>query len=347
MIRVLIIWKFRISGTVGAVITNPLEVVKTRMQSSLFHNLPHQISLATSSPLGGSSSSTATAALRVVAPLRMAWMHILGTVDVLRSIYTSEGLSALWRGMGPTIVGVMPSRAIYFSTYSSAKHLLMGVNGGVESSWIHLSSALAAGIATSTATNPIWLVKTRMQLQCSTPTNAATISSTPIYRNSWHCLRVILRTEGVGGLYRGLTASYLGTLEGTIQWVLYEKLKKSVARRRQQQLGKSISSSSYSMSNLTWTDFFLTAATAKLVAAVIAYPHEVIRTRLREDGSQYRGLWRTTMRIVKEEGVRGFYGGMTAHLMRVVPNSAIMFFCYECIVHGYSRWSSSSDDQSE
>ncbi|CAG8780230.1 15998_t:CDS:1, partial [Racocetra persica] len=33
------------------------------------------------------------------------------------------------------------------------------------------------------------------------------------------------------------------------------------------------------------------------------------------------------------EGISAFYGGMTAHMMRVVPNAAIMFFCYESILH--------------
>jgi hypothetical protein len=32
----------------------------------------------------------------------------------------------------------------------------------------------------------------------------------------------IVRTEGITGLYRGLSASYLGVTEGVIQWVLYE-----------------------------------------------------------------------------------------------------------------------------
>jgi solute carrier family 25 protein 33/36 len=31
------------------------------------------------------------------------------------------------------------------------------------------------------------------------------------------------------------------------------------------------------------------------------------------------------------------YGGMSAHLMRVVPNAAIMFFCYEAILHHFSQ----------
>ena len=32
----------------------------------------------------------------------------------------------------------------------------------------------------------------------------------------------IVKKEGVPGLYRGMSASYLGVTEGVIQWVLYE-----------------------------------------------------------------------------------------------------------------------------
>ena len=34
-----------------------------------------------------------------------------------------------------------------------------------------------------------------------------------------------------------------------------------------------------------------------------------------------------------EEGVGALYGGLTAHLMRVVPNAAILFATVEFIVH--------------
>ena len=36
--------------------------------------------------------------------------------------------------------------------------------------------------------------------------------------------------------------------------------------------------------------------------------------------------------IYVEEGARGLYVGMTPHLMRVVPNSAIMFLTYEAVL---------------
>jgi len=64
---------------------------------------------------------------------------------------------------------------------------------------------------------------------------------------------------------------------------------------------------------------------------------KVIRTRMRqipENGEvKYKGLVRCTKTILREEGVAAMYGGMTAHLMRVVPNAVVMFFCYEAILH--------------
>lgn len=229
------------------------------------------------------------------------------------------------------VVGVMPSRAIYFSVYTKTKDWLTDLNGGTEAPLVHLGSAGMAGVITATATNPIWVVKTRMQLQ----------SANLLYRNSWDCLRVVVREEGLVALYKGMTASYMGVAEGTIQWVLYERLKSRLTAHRLRQRGYEEDPSGLSAPRpsdvLGWLDYFAVAASAKLVAAVAAYPHEVIRTRLREDHSKYRGLWQTAARIYREEGMAALYGGMTAHLLRVVPNSAIMFFCYEFLMHSYQK----------
>lgn len=256
---------------------------------------------------------------RTAAPFTSIAFHVRGTLNVLNSIYLQEGIGALWKGVGATVFGVMPSRAIYFSTYAKTKHVLIDSNGGREGPLIHLLAAASAGIATATATNPIWLIKTRMQLQQS---------HNRLYTNSWDCLEKVVRAEGVRGLYKGLSASYLGVAEGTIQWVLYEKLKGYLRSR--------------DPSNHDWLNYFLAAAGSKLFAATLTYPHEVLRTRLREQSAsapgqavKYRGLLQAAKLIVKEEGAVALYGGMTAHMMRVVPNSAIMFFCYEFLTHLY------------
>lgn len=79
-----------------------------------------------------------------------------------------------------------------------------------------LNPSFRSGIITSTVTNPIWVVKTRLQLQ----------GKKRIYTNSLDCAWSIFKKEGTKGLYKGMSASYLGVAEGTIQWVIYENLKK-------------------------------------------------------------------------------------------------------------------------
>ena len=69
---------------------------------------------------------------------------------------------------------------------------------------------------------------------------------------------------------------------------------------------------------------------------------QVIRTRLREPGGadgqrKYTALRQAAVRIAREEGMGALYGGLGAHLLRVVPNAAIMFLGYEAIVHYFAR----------
>lgn len=179
-----------------------------------------------------------------------------------RDIYQKESPRALFKGLGPTLVGVVPARSINFFTYGNGKQIIANkFNNGLEASWVHLCAAACAGIVTGTATNPIWVVKTRLQL--AQHDGAVVTASQSRFGSSWDMIRKIMREEGVRGFYKGLSASYLGVTEGTIQWVLYERLKKLTA------------SNEGSGGALEWAGLLGSAGTAKCVATLITYPHEV------------------------------------------------------------------------
>ncbi len=55
-----------------------------------------------------------------------------------------------------------------------------------------------AGAATLAVTNPLWVAKTRLQVQHMGTRPAGR----PLYRNTFHCLATMARQEGVGRLYR-------------------------------------------------------------------------------------------------------------------------------------------------
>ncbi|KAK9766862.1 Pyrimidine nucleotide transporter, mitochondrial [Basidiobolus ranarum] len=303
-------------GMIGASLTCPLDVVKTRLQSSLYRPTPSHYS--------HSHRSLVSTMGR----------HVVETLGLLKSIRYHEGIRGLFQGLGPSLVGVVPARAINFAAYGNGKRILTEMNGGKESSIIHLTAAATAGITTATITSPIWLVKTRMQLQ------AMNTTSSMRYRSSLDCVSQVIKTEGVRGLYRGVSASYLGVAEGTLQWVVYEKFKSLIHERRRMRYGSDYGT--VNRTSIDWLEYFAAAGTAKLLAALVTYPHEVIRTRMRQGPSEnglhkYTGLRQCLSLILKEEGFLALYSGMTAHLMRTVPNAAIMFFCYEAIMHSFGQ----------
>ncbi|WVW78334.1 hypothetical protein I302_100288 [Kwoniella bestiolae CBS 10118] len=358
-----------VGGMAGAIVTSPFDVVKTRLQSDLFRH-------TASEPLKKAITATQQDAAR--SGLRGTLYHFVDTVYLIRRIGVEEGWKALYKGLGPSLVGIIPARAINFYFYPTSKAYLAKQfpNAPVEqagqtaedSPVIHLSAAVIAGIMTATGTNPIWVVKTRLQLSAkrkqnglppsssivppsstaaptsslpgpiaksaaalakSAPstTSAAAGSATTAAPNAFTMTMSIIRKEGITGLYRGLSASYLGVSEGVIQWVLYERFKR---------LTSSTSFDSSNQSVLSYMGSIVGASGgAKAVASLITYPHEVIRTRLRQPAVngivKYTGLVQTLKLVIKEEGAASLYGGLTAHLFRVVPNAACMFLIYELV----------------
>lgn len=172
-----------LGGTVGAIVTCPLEVVKTRLQSSVSHfNLsgpPSLVSRVYSIALGASE------------PPLNAQSSQLGIWRCLRYIVETEGARALFKGLGPNLVGVAPSRAIYFATYSNSKNVLIdALPPDAPVSLTHILSAASAGFVSCTLTNPIWFVKTRLQLDENTYGQR---------KRTWQCVKDIYHTHGLVG----------------------------------------------------------------------------------------------------------------------------------------------------
>ena len=62
----------------------------------------------------------------------------------------------------------------------------------------------------------------------------------------------------------------------------------------------------------------------------------MVRTRLRQPNVngvlKYRSLVQTFRLVVAEEGARSLYGGLSAHLLRVIPNAIVMYTIYELVI---------------
>lgn len=301
-----------LGGTFGAIVTCPLEVVKTRLQSSIANFDSQNV------------SSSKNRGMTI-------W-------NCVRHIINTEGPRAIFKGLGPNIIGVAPSRAIYFCTYSQTK---LWCNNRIkpETPYVHMISAASAGFISCTLTNPIWFIKTRMQLDQSLHGMTA-----------WSCVKNVYQTSGISGFYKGITASYFGISETIIHFVVYEFIKSKWFNLDKHSTFKSTSSNSTTTSlsstsaktnseyhsefSLTFCKYMAAAAMSKSFASIIAYPHEVARTRLREEGDKYRKFFQTIFLVYREEGLRnGLYRGLATQLLRQIPNTAIMMSTYEAVVY--------------
>ena len=115
------------------------------------------------------------------------------------------------------------SWGLYFYFYEKAKLRYRVMEGHALASPStltfvhHVAAALQASAVTVMFTNPLWLVKTRLQLQLS--------HSHGHYTGMMHALRTIVATDGVAGLYRGLVPALALTSHGAVQFAAYEEMK--------------------------------------------------------------------------------------------------------------------------
>eukprot|EP00301_Raphidiophrys_heterophryoidea_P004721 c12030_g1_i4.p1 GENE.c12030_g1_i4~~c12030_g1_i4.p1 ORF type:complete len:211 (+),score=30.87 c12030_g1_i4:421-1053(+) len=197
---------------------------------------------------------------------------------------------------------------------------------------VHLASSVSSGLITSTIGCPLWVIKTRLQLQTNKEIG---------YKHAGDCLVRIIREEGVGTLFRGLSASYWGISEMAIQFLVYEQLKQlALPPTHSSLVGSTDTDSNSSLANLSPARLLLSAAAAKLLAVSITYPHEVVRTRVREvEWPQHvKGFFSALRYIAVTDGWRALYRGIGVHVMRSVPNAAIMFATYESVCHMYRKF---------
>ena len=62
-------------------------------------------------------------------------------------------------------------------------------------------AAAGAGVGTLAFTNPLWVVKTRLQTQ-HMGLSIGSAATRPMYTGTFNALYTIARTEGIAGLYR-------------------------------------------------------------------------------------------------------------------------------------------------
>lgn len=211
------------------------------------------------------------------------------------------------------------------------------------------------------ATNPIWVIKTRLMSQAGQKVTNNDARPSWYYRSTFDAARKMYRTEGVLSFYSGLTPALLGLSHVAVQFPVYEYLK---IKFTGQGMGMSVEGDDISQ----WACILSASVISKIMATSATYPHEVIRTRLQNQlrsmpsaSSEYTTFWgglersenhgptatnpktkaaiprykgvvATFKTILREEGWRAFYAGMGTNMMRAVVSATTIMLTYEYIM---------------
>lgn len=248
----------------------------------------------------GAAATITTAPLELVKTVCQSRALQTQVGNFLKETYLSYGLRGCFRGLAPSLAGIVPHNGLFFCMYEPVKQLCKEnqIADGASSA----VAAMTAGGVANYVTNPIWVVKTKMSTH---PNEYPTIISAfkKIY------------SKGPRAFMSGAGASLLGVSHVMIQFPAYEYMK--------MQLGGDPNS----LSNIASA-----SVASKLAASFATYPLDVIRTQMQvnaETGVE-AGVTRT-LSIWKSAGMQGFYRGFNANAIKSVPATVITLSVFEML----------------
>eukprot|EP00249_Psilotum_nudum_P020177 c27590_g1_i1 orf=513-1673(-) len=246
---------------------------------------------------------------------------------------------------------------------------IAGAGDGMVGMFSSLVIAALAGCLNVILTNPIWVIVTRMQthsqvqssgrrqahgkedidIECakksddlgcnskndkdnriSIAEDLASLAPVQVYGTSL-AVQELFNEAGLMGFWKGVLPTLIMVSNPSIQFMLYESMLKQLRSNRiRKQLG---------LTDIMATEVFLLGAVAKLGATVATYPLLVVKSRLQakqviggDKALHYTGTIDAIVKMMRSEGLAGFYKGMGTKIVQSVFAAAVLFMIKEELV---------------
>jgi len=288
-----------VAASVAVTVTHPADTVKTRMQ------LMGELSKQTGPPPS--------------------------TISCFVQTMRAEGLRALYRGLGTAVIREFVLNCVRVGLFEPILRALHDPADGPAPLSKRFATGLFTGCCGALVTNPLDLLKTRMQAQASA-SSATAAGHQHGYTGLVDGLTRMVREEGVASVYKGVSASMLRLALGSAaQLSSYTAIKERVlaAPRSDAAALPPISDGPL---------LHVAVSFASVVFGVTAMqPVDVVRTRLYNQpfdaasgrGLLYAGPLDAGLQIVRSEGPAALFKGWLAHYIRGAPHVALLFVTLE------------------
>ncbi|URE21371.1 Mitochondrial carrier protein [Musa troglodytarum] len=278
--------------------------------------------------VAGGVSKTAVAPLervKILFQTRKAEFHSVGLLGSFRKILQTEGLLGFYRGNGASVARIVPYAALHFMAYEQYQRwIILGFPNIGKGPVLDLISGSIAGGTAVIFTYPLDLVRTKLAYQVVGPSRLKNRgpyhSSEQVYRGILDCILKMYRKNGLRGLYRGVGPSLYGIFPYSgLKFYFYEELKMHVPEEHKKEVVVKLACGSV----------------AGLLGQTMTYPLDVVRRQMQvqalstANNEVGKGTFETLVMIIRTQGWKQLFSGLSINYLKVVPSVAIGFTVYD------------------
>ena len=263
---------------------------------------------------------------------RSAW-------KVCQQIYSTEGgLRAFWRGNSPNVIRQAGASALNFMFMDGYKAIISPImnstlafpsnrsNETRKKRRAIVSAFLSGGLAGGTTTTflyPFEFMRTRLALD---------VGPSRMYpRGMRDVFLKICKTDGIRGMYQGYGVALTGVvIYRALHLGGYDACKTELLYRRRNEIGFRTDNADDKKQKITFGEQFAIAQIVSITAGTVCYPIDSVRRRLMMqagqpvDARQYMNSVDAFQKILKKEGVKGFYLGLGPNIVRSVAGALLL-----------------------
>ncbi|KIV86902.1 hypothetical protein PV11_02483 [Exophiala sideris] len=295
------------SGVSSAVLLQPADLLKTRVQQSRSHSL----------------------------------------VPVLRSILAGpHPVASLWRGTVPSALRTGFGSALYFTTLSSLRQIFANAStksiGDVlpvavkKSSSVlpkltnaqNLMAGASARVFAGFVLMPFTVIKVRYE------------SDLYSYKSIASASRSIYASEGLKGFFSGFGATAVRDAPyAGLYVVFYEACKTRLNKLLSTETDQRPTFASSATINAS------SGVIAAGLATSFTNPFDAVKTRLQLMPKKYRNMVNATRTMLKEDGLKSFFDGLALRMGRKALSSALAWTVYEELIGRAERFVTTQDQE--
>ncbi|KAI9834593.1 MAG: mitochondrial thiamine pyrophosphate transporter [Sarea resinae] len=265
--------------------------------------------------------------------------QVKGQLDACLLLTAAAASISKMRQVRPPLVGTVRARVLPRPRPSRQNIATNDACGKLQGSRTQVVTAGAiAGLISRFCIAPLDVLKIRLQLQIHSLRSPHS-PHRRIHLSTLSTLRTILREEGIRGLWKGnVPAELLYLTYGGLQFTSYRSVSQLLSHVP----------APYTLPRPA--ESFISGALAGALATTATYPLDLLRTRFAAQGTGthkvYLSLSSGIRSIARTEGPRGFFQGLGAGVVGIVPYMGLFFSTYEMVRQPLSSLSlpfSSSD----